>query len=71
MTEEAVAAKMRYDKVAFMQKAAPDCIVSSDMSCLMHLQECACREKQEIPSPISPKSYTEYLYEFSRSGQEP
>lgn len=49
VTEEAVAAKMGYDKLAFMQKASPDCIVSSDMSCLMHLQGCARRQKQEIP----------------------
>ena len=49
VTEEAVAAKMGYDKLAFMQKAAPDCIVSSDMSCLMHLQGCARRLKQDIP----------------------
>jgi L-lactate dehydrogenase complex protein LldE len=32
-----------------MQKALPDCIVSSDMSCLMHLQGCARRQKQDIP----------------------
>jgi L-lactate dehydrogenase complex protein LldE len=48
-TEEAVAAKMGYDKLAFMQKAAPDYIVSSDMSCLMHLQGCARRQEQDIP----------------------
>jgi len=51
VTEEAVAAEMGYDKLAFMQKVAPDCIVSSDMSCLMHLQGCARRQKQEIPFP--------------------
>jgi L-lactate dehydrogenase complex protein LldE len=49
VTEEAVAAKMGYDKLAFMRKASPDCIVSSDMSCLMHLQGCARRQKQNIP----------------------
>ena len=49
VTEEAVSAKMGYDKLAFMQKASPDCIVSSDMSCLMHLQGCARRQKQDIP----------------------
>jgi L-lactate dehydrogenase complex protein LldE len=49
VTEEAVAAKMGYDKLAFMQKASPECIVSSDMSCLMHLQGCARRQKQDIP----------------------
>jgi L-lactate dehydrogenase complex protein LldE len=43
-----VSAKMGYDKLAFMQKASPDCIVSSDMSCLMHLQGCARRQKKEI-----------------------
>jgi L-lactate dehydrogenase complex protein LldE len=40
---------MGYDKLAFMQKGSPDCIVSSDMSCLMHLQGCARRQKQDIP----------------------
>ena len=49
VTEEAVSSKMGYDKLAFMQKASPDCIVSSDMSCLMHLQGCAHRQKQNIP----------------------
>jgi L-lactate dehydrogenase complex protein LldE len=49
VTEEAVSAKMGYDKLAFMQKASPDCIVSSDMSCLMHLQGCARRQRQDIP----------------------
>jgi L-lactate dehydrogenase complex protein LldE len=49
VTEEAVSAKMGYDKFAFMQKASPDCIVSSDMSCLMHLQGCARRQQQEKP----------------------
>jgi L-lactate dehydrogenase complex protein LldE len=49
VTEEAVAAKMGYDKLASMQKASPDCIVSSDMSCLMHLQGCARRQRQDIP----------------------
>ena len=48
-TEEAVSAEMGYDKLAFMQKASPDCIVSSDMSCLMHLQGCARRQRQDIP----------------------
>src|SRR3984893_13866813 len=38
VTEEAVSARMGYDKLAFMQKGSPDCIVSSDVSCLMHLQ---------------------------------
>jgi len=48
-TEEAISAKMGYDKLAFMRKATPDCIVSSDMSCLMHLQGCARRQQQDIP----------------------
>jgi L-lactate dehydrogenase complex protein LldE len=49
VTAEAVAAKIGHDKLAFMQKASPDCIASSDMSCLMHLQGCAGRQEQEIP----------------------
>src|ERR1700689_2470761 len=48
-TEEAVSARMGYDKLTFMQKASPDCIVSPDMSCLIHLQGCARRQKQDIP----------------------
>ena len=43
VTEEAVAAKMGYDKLDFIGKAGADCLVSSDMSCLMHLQGCAHR----------------------------
>ena len=43
VTEEAVAAQMGYDKVEFMRKAGADYIVSSDMSCLMHLQGCSSR----------------------------
>jgi L-lactate dehydrogenase complex protein LldE len=46
-TEEAVAAKIGYDKLAYIDAQHPDCIVSSDMSCLMHLQGCARRMKQE------------------------
>src|ERR1700730_5435288 len=43
VTEEAVAAKMGYDKLEFISKAGADYIVSSDMSCLMHMQGCAHR----------------------------
>jgi L-lactate dehydrogenase complex protein LldE len=43
VTEEAVAAKMGYDKIGFMSESGAECIVSSDMSCLMHLQSCANR----------------------------
>jgi hypothetical protein len=46
---------MGYDTLAFMQKASPDCIVSSDMSCLMHLQGCARRQKHDVPSITSQK----------------
>ena len=42
-TEEAVAAKMGYDKLGFMSKSEAEYIVSSDMSCLMHLKGCASR----------------------------
>jgi len=44
-TEEAVAAKIGYDKLAYIEAHNPDCIVSSDMSCLVHLQWCARRMK--------------------------
>src|SRR5271156_192593 len=43
VTEEAVAAQTGYDKVEFMRKAGADYLVSSDMSCLMHLQGCSSR----------------------------
>ncbi len=48
VTEEAVAAKMGYDKLAFMQETSPDCIVSSDMSCLMHLYGLITRQKKPL-----------------------
>jgi L-lactate dehydrogenase complex protein LldE len=47
VTEEAVAAKMGYDKIRFMSQGDARFIVSSDMSCLMHLEGCAGRVKQE------------------------
>jgi L-lactate dehydrogenase complex protein LldE len=43
VTEEAVAAKMGYDKLEFIGNSGADYLVSSDMSCLMHLQGCARR----------------------------
>jgi hypothetical protein len=43
VSEEAVAAKMGYDKLDFIGKSGADYLVSSDMSCLMHLQGCAHR----------------------------
>lgn len=43
VSEEAVSARMGYDKLGFMETAHPEYIVSSDMSCLMHLQGCASR----------------------------
>lgn len=43
VTEEAVAAKMGYDKIRFMSAGGARYIVSSDMSCLMHLEGCARR----------------------------
>jgi L-lactate dehydrogenase complex protein LldE len=43
VTEEAVASKMGYDKLGFIGKSGAEYIVSSDMSCLMHLQGCASR----------------------------
>ena len=43
VTEEAVAAEMGYDKVGFIQNTGAEYVVSSDMSCLMHLEGCAKR----------------------------
>jgi L-lactate dehydrogenase complex protein LldE len=48
VTEEAVAAKMGYDKLEFIGKSGADYIVSSDMSCLMHLQGCAGRLEEKV-----------------------
>ncbi len=48
VTEEAVAAKMGYDKIDFIHKSGADYIVSSDMSCLMHLQGCARRLESDV-----------------------
>jgi L-lactate dehydrogenase complex protein LldE len=48
VTEEAVAAKMGYDKLDFIRKSGADYIVSSDMSCLMHLQGCARRLRVKV-----------------------
>lgn len=41
MFEEAVSAKMGYDKVADHTRAGAEYIVSADMSCLMHQKGCA------------------------------
>jgi L-lactate dehydrogenase complex protein LldE len=48
VTEEAVAAKMGYDKLDFIGASQPEYVVSSDMSCLMHLQGCARRLGNEV-----------------------
>ena len=48
VTEEAVAAKMGYDKLDFIGQTGADYIVSSDMSCLMHLQGCARRLQKNV-----------------------
>ena len=42
-SEEAISSKMGYDKLEFLNKAKAEYVVSSDMSCLMHLQGCARR----------------------------
>jgi L-lactate dehydrogenase complex protein LldE len=46
-TEEAVAAKMGYDKIRFISGSDAQYVVSSDMSCLMHLEGCARRLKND------------------------
>lgn len=48
VTEEAVAAKIGYDKLGFIGKTDAEYIVSSDMSCLMHLQGCARRLQKDV-----------------------
>jgi L-lactate dehydrogenase complex protein LldE len=48
VTEEAVAAKMGYDKVGFIRQSGVEYIASSDMSCLMHLQGCARRLGEDV-----------------------
>ncbi len=48
--EEAVAAKMGYDKIRFISNGGARFIVSSDMSCLMHLEGCAERVNQGFGS---------------------
>jgi L-lactate dehydrogenase complex protein LldE len=47
-TEEAVSARMGYDKLEYMTKTQPEYVVSSDMSCLMHLEGCARRQGSQI-----------------------
>lgn len=37
-TEVAVSSRMGYDKLEFMSTAKPEYVISSDMSCLMHLR---------------------------------
>jgi L-lactate dehydrogenase complex protein LldE len=48
VTEEAVAAKIGYDKLDFIGRTDAEYIVSSDMSCLMHLQGCARRLQNNV-----------------------
>src|SRR6202162_828692 len=48
VTEEAVAAKIGYDKLDFSGKSGAGYIVSSDMSCLMRLQGCARRLQKNL-----------------------
>ena len=47
-TEEAVSAKMGYDKLAFIGKTGAEYVVSSDLSCLMHLEGCARRLEKDL-----------------------
>ena len=48
VSEEAVSVKMGVDKLGFIAKTAAEYMVSSDMSCLMHLQGCARRLQREV-----------------------
>lgn len=48
VTEEAVSAAMGNDKLERMGASGARYIVSSDMSCLMHLQGCAHRDREDF-----------------------
>jgi L-lactate dehydrogenase complex protein LldE len=48
VTEEAVSAAMGNDKLARMGASGVKHIVSPDMSCLMHLQGCALRNRDDL-----------------------
>jgi L-lactate dehydrogenase complex protein LldE len=48
VSEETVSAKMGYDKLGFIARTGTEYIVSSDMSCLMHLQGCASRLASDV-----------------------
>ncbi|MBN9312044.1 MAG: Fe-S oxidoreductase [Chryseobacterium sp. 39-10] len=48
VTDEAVSAKMGQDKVADYTKHSIEYVVSPDMSCLMHQQGIAAREKSDL-----------------------
>ena len=48
VTEEAVSAAMGNDKIGYLAASGARCVVSADMSCLMHLQGCASRENEEF-----------------------
>ena len=56
ITEEAVSAKMGYDRVPRPSHAGAEYIVSADMSCLMHLKGCAIDSASNRKSSISPRS---------------
>ena len=47
VTEEAVSARMGYDKVSRQRSSGAEYVVSADMSCLMHQEGCAVR--QDVP----------------------
>lgn len=48
VTEEAVSAAMGNDKLQLMAASGASYVVSGDMSCLMHLQGCANRNRQNF-----------------------
>jgi L-lactate dehydrogenase complex protein LldE len=60
---------MGYDKLEFIGKSGADYLVSSDMSCLMHLQGCAHR----LGAPLKVLHIAQVLNgvaQCSRSGKE-
>jgi L-lactate dehydrogenase complex protein LldE len=48
VTEEAVSAAMGNDKLEHLGASGARCVVSGDMSCLMHLEGCAHRDRSDF-----------------------
>jgi L-lactate dehydrogenase complex protein LldE len=48
VTEEAVSVKMGTDKLEWIAKSRTQYVISTDMSCLMHLEGCARRQQSNV-----------------------